>query len=175
MNKLPVTIAISTAIAVCVALIFCFTLMGNGDALAVLDYKKIISESTAVKKAGDYFSELQETYKGEIDAIKDPKAQVTVLEQKQAEFAKKIELLDSYLNTTLDAIIAKYREQHDIAVILPKETAISVNAKLDITNSIIEEFNKVSLDAEQIQSIINTAPKEESATETQKAEQNATS
>ena len=171
MNKLPVIIAIPTAIAVCVVFLLVFIMGGNGETLAVLDYKKIISESTAVKKAGDYFSELQETYKSEIDSIKDPKEQVALLEQKQAEFAKKIESLDSYLNTTLDNIIAKYREKNSISIIFPKDAAVSLDEKLDITNAIIQEFNQLPLEKSQIQSIIDanmkTEPKKEEVQETQ--------
>lgn len=161
MNKVPVTIAVPVAIAVCVVLVMVFMMGGKGDTVAVLDYKKIISESTAVKKAGDYFSELQETYKSEIDTITDAKEQVTVLEQKQAEFAKKIESLDAYLNTTLEDIITKYRNKHSLAIIFPKEAALSMDEKLDITDSIIKEFNEIPLDKAKIQSIIDAGSKEE--------------
>lgn len=164
MNKWLVTIAIPTVIAVCVVFLLVCTMGGSKDTIAVLDYKRIISESSAVKKAGDYFSALQDTYKTEIDAIKDPKEQVATLEQKQAEFTKKIEALDAYLNTTLDGIIATYREKNAISVIFPKDAAVSLDEKLDITNAIIAEFNKLSLGNEDIQRILDSKVKEEAST-----------
>ncbi|MDE7469669.1 MAG: hypothetical protein K2M30_05230 [Desulfovibrionaceae bacterium] len=171
MNKWPVTIAIPTAIAVCVALLSVFIIGGSKDTIAVLDYKKIISESTAVKKAGDYFSELQESYKTEIDGIKDPKEQVAVLEQKQADFAKKIEALDEYLNTTLEEIISKYRASNSISIIFPKDAAISLDGTLDITNAIIQEFNKVSLENKEIEQIISKSVQEEAPVQNETSQQ----
>lgn len=136
-------------------LFFSLTACNQQASIAVLDYKNIINNSTAVEYAGNYLNKLQNTFKEQLDSIKNPQEKQKFLEEQQALFAQKIQILDAYLNETLEKIIDDFRVENKLQLIISKDTVLSFAQSDDRTEAILKKFNAVPFDDAQIEKILN--------------------
>ena len=153
-------------------LFFSLTACNQRSSIAVLDYKNIINNSTAVEYAGNYLNKLQNTFKEQLDSIKNPQEKQKFLEEQQALFAQKIQVLDAYLNETLEKIIDNFRVENKLQLILSKETVLSFAQSDDKTEAILKKFNAIPFDEAQIEKILNERMKSISNDTTEEQTQN---
>lgn len=139
----------------------------DSGAIAVVDLTKVQTSSSLVVKVSEHLdayrgslmaqaleaekafkeNETDETRQTYLDAVDNFEKAVGSEEQR----------IFTTLSESIDNILAAYREQHGIKAILIKDTVLSYDEALDITDAITAELDKVELD-------LSVPASEESAT-----------
>ena len=83
-----------------------------------------------------------------------PQAQLTAeFQQKAQAFAQKKQQLDQTLNSRkqafleearpeVDAAVKELMEEHDLDIVLPSETVVTVKPELNLTEELLEKLNQ---------------------------------
>lgn len=143
-----------------------FHTMALAQPIAVVDTNIIFEKSDHGQKIIKYFEKMQndgikqleglEAKRKSAEEKKDEKLLQNIESEMQAtayELQTKIqsqqEILFNSVSEKLMQTIDSYRKSHGIDLILQASEAASYDAKIDITNDIMQEFNKVAFDIQK--------------------------
>ena len=143
-----------------------FHTMASAQTFAIVDTNTIFEKSEHGKTIINYFEKLQnegikqleglETKRKTAEEKKDDKLLQNIESEMQAtsyELQTKIqsqqEILFNSVSEKLMQTIDAYRKSHGIDLILHTSEAASYDPKIDVTNDIMKEFNKVAFDIQK--------------------------
>lgn len=128
----------------------------SGNKIAVVDGAKVFRESKPGQEAMNYLRDKSTELQAEAKAAQD-KVQAKQTQENAAAFQEAVtryqttmgseqQRVVGLLQDQFNKILEKYRKDNKVDVILAKDVVLSYDEASDITNKIIEEINKVSID-----------------------------
>lgn len=135
--------------------------------IAVVDTNKIFEESKPGKEVVEYLNSIQKDMIKKLETIEEKRKKVENDESKKdllANIEKEMqatayeaqtkiqatqESVFAIISSKLIETIEKYRKENKITVILHATDTISFDNKIDVTDKIMQEFNKVQIDFEK--------------------------
>ncbi len=128
----------------------------NTPKIAVVDGAKVFRESKPGQDAMAYLrdknNELQATAKAAQEKVQAKQTQENAaafqeaVTKYQSTMGAEQQRVVGLLQEQFNKILEKYRKDNKVDVIIAKDVALSYEEANDITNKVIEEINKVSLD-----------------------------
>jgi outer membrane protein len=144
----------------------------NAPKIAVVDGAKVFRESKPGQEAMAYLRDKNNELQAEAKAAQE-KVQAKQSQENAAAFQEAVTKYQStmgseqqrvvgLLQEQFNKILEKYRKDNKVDVIIAKDVALSYDEAGDITNKIIEEINKTSIDLKAKPAVAaDTAPKAE--------------
>lgn len=128
----------------------------NTPKIAVVDGAKVFRESKPGQDAMTYLRDKNNELQAEAKAAQD-KVQAKQTQENAAAFQEAVTKYQStmgaeqqrvvgLLQEQFNKILEKYRKDNKVDVIIAKDVALSYDEANDITNKVIEEINKTTLD-----------------------------
>lgn len=128
----------------------------SGNKIAVVDGAKVFRESKPGQEAMNYLRDKSTELQAEAKAAQD-KVQARQTQENAAAFQEAVtryqttmgseqQRVVGLLQDQFNKILEKYRKDNKVDVVLAKDVVLSYDEASDITNKIIEEINKVSID-----------------------------
>lgn len=128
----------------------------NAPKIAVVDGAKVFRESKPGQDAMAYLrdknNELQATAKAAQEKVQAKQTQENAaafqeaVTKYQATMGAEQQRVVGLLQEQFNKILEKYRKDNKLDVVIAKDVALSYDEANDITNKVIEEINKVTLD-----------------------------
>ena len=128
----------------------------TSNKIAVVDGAKVFRESKPGQEAMAYLRDKSTELQAELKAAQD-KVQAKQTQENAAAFQEAVtkyqttmgaeqQRVVGLLQDQFNKILEKYRKDNKVDVILAKDVVLSYEETSDITNKIIEEINKASID-----------------------------
>jgi len=145
-----------SALLLLAALALVLAACNNSNKIAVVDGAKVFRESKPGQEAMTYLRTKSADLQAEAKAAQD-KVQAKQTQENAAAFQEAVtkyqttmgaeqQRVVGLLQEQFNKILEKYRKDNKVDVILAKDVVLSYEETSDITNKIIEEINKASID-----------------------------
>jgi outer membrane protein len=144
------------ALLLLAALVSVLAACNNSNKIVVVDGAKVFRESKPGQEAMAYLRTKSTDLQAEAKAAQE-KVQAKQTQENAAAFQEAVtkyqttmgaeqQRVVGLLQDQFNKILEKYRKDNKVDVILAKDVVLSYDESSDITNKVIEEINKVSID-----------------------------
>lgn len=138
---------------------------GAGASVALIDQNRLYMESQAGKKGMEMLQGMSAEMQSQLQSMQEEMAQEGTEQEKQernrrfqqnlsasqARMGAEQNRIVGVLQEHVEAVLAEYRKEHGVAVIMPVEAALSYDEAMDITDEVIAALDKRDIDLGQPQ------------------------
>jgi outer membrane protein len=132
----------------------CAKQTGEAQKIGVVDVGRVFQESSAGKQGMAYLQSINEDFRKEFEKMQqgtdEQAADAQKMQQSIAEFQAKIgqeqERIVTLLNEEFRMLLESFRQENNFTVLLSQETVLSATDGVNVTDRIIQEFDKLKID-----------------------------
>jgi outer membrane protein len=133
----------------------CARQTGEAQMIGIVDISRVFQESQAGMQGMEYLQSINEEFQKEFERLQSESEEDTnanaqklqqAIAQYQAVIGREQERVVTLLNEEFRSVIETFRQDNNYSILLSQENVLAAGEGVDVTDRIIQEFDKVQID-----------------------------